>query len=575
MKRVLKIVLPLLLILALLCGAAWYFLIYEDILDDSFFVAHAEKACASEQYDKAIRWYQYALNKDAKSETYLALADAYVQSGNCSRAEYTLACAIVASPEDPALYSALSALYVRQDKLLDAENLLTNVHYESVQAALNDLRPAAPVLDLEPGEYDDYLELTIFYDGGTCYVSTDGDYPSTADDIYDGPISLPAGVTQIQAMVVSDDGLVSTLVTGTYTIGHVDEEVTFTDMVLEAAIRDALAVGAYDTIMTSDLWQFQSLIIPEGVQSLDDLRWFDELQTLVLQNASDLDLSPIAAVTSLRTLDLSGTAVSAADLDALGTMTWLGSLDLSGCGLSSVEALANMTALTALDLSNNSLGSVSALAGLTALETLDLSGNVLDIADSLSGLVNLTTLSLSGNPIGNVTPLRGLTALEDLDISNCDLQTIQPLASLTSLRLLNAADNDLQSVAALSACTVLEELDLSGNQLTEVSVLAELEALLNLTLDNNQLTALPAFSPSSPLVFFSATHNQLTDISGLTGLAWLNYVDLDYNALTSLDALSSCTRLVQVNAFENPLTDVSALTGNNIVVNYSPLYTAE
>lgn len=575
MKRILKIILPLLLIAVVVCGAAWYIFVYRDFLNDTYYMNRAEAALEDADYEDAIELYQKALNRNSGDpEIHIALADAYALSGNYTRAEYTLACAIMELPEETSLYVALSRIYVEQDKLLDAENLLSSVTYESVYEELNAMRPAAPVFDQPAGTYTDYITLSISSSGGTCYVSLGGEYPSVNDEPCTGSVDLPAGRTQVQAIVVDENGLVSTLTSGSYLIGHVDEEVTFADAVLEAEIREMLGLDSSAVIMSSDLWEITTLTIPEGVNTLEDLQWFEELETLTISGFSEPDLSPLTELVSLRTLYLTGTALDAAGTAAIGSMTWLTQLYMSGCGLSSVSFLEELNSLQVLDLSDNSLGSVAALAGMTDLRALNLADNVLDSIEDLAALTNLQELILSGNLLTDITPLRRLTALQVLDISDNSITSLEILFALSKLTDLDASGNELYSVEDLSVCTSLVTLDLSDNHLYSIEDLKNLTTLQELILDYNSLTSLPDFNDDCALVYISAEHNRLVNVSGLSDLQWLNYVDVDYNSISSLDALADCINLVQVNAFENPLTDVSALTAHGIIVNYSPDYTA-
>src|SRR5579883_1932252 len=85
------------------------------------------------------------------------------------------------------------------------------------------------------------------------------------------------------------------------------------------------------------------------------------------------DVSALAALANLNTLDLSGCA-SLSDVSALVALTKLNTLDLSGCAsLSDVSALAALAKLNTLNLSASaSLSDVSALAALAKLNTLNL-----------------------------------------------------------------------------------------------------------------------------------------------------------------------------------------------------------
>ena len=125
MKHTLKILIPILLILALLIGACWFFLIARRDLTESVFTYWGNHFYNNGRYGRAITCYKLAMHfapKDA--ELAIWLSNAYKRSGNYTKAEYTLVNAITQSPDAADLYIALSKTYVEQDKLLDAETML-------------------------------------------------------------------------------------------------------------------------------------------------------------------------------------------------------------------------------------------------------------------------------------------------------------------------------------------------------------------------------------------------------------------------------------------------------------------
>ena len=124
MKHTLKIILPIILILAIVIGACWFFLIARRDVTESIFVYWGEHFYEAGRYSRAVAFYKAAMRfapKDA--ELAIRLADAYKQSGNYTKAEYTLVSAITQIPDSVSLYVALSGTYVEQDKLLDGGEL--------------------------------------------------------------------------------------------------------------------------------------------------------------------------------------------------------------------------------------------------------------------------------------------------------------------------------------------------------------------------------------------------------------------------------------------------------------------
>ena len=575
MKRALKILLPLLLIAIVAAGIWAYFLIFRTDQTAQFYVQRAERAMETENYARAVKYYEKAnkLNEN-EPEIVLALSEAYTANGNYTRAEYTLVSAISEDPARTDYYLALSSVYVKQGKLLDAEQMLSRIANEQAQAQIEALRPAAPTLSQESGTYNTLLELSLFYDSGTAYLTTDGTYPCL-DDLYTAPVSLPAGTSEIVALVVADNGLVSHAAYGSFTIGRIIGPVTFTDPVFEDWARYILGVDEEAEITTDQLWAIQALYLPEGITSLADLQYFPDLSILSVQDLSDVDFSPLTELEQLKYLNLDGCSLDSAALQAIGTLTTLEELHLAGCGISNISSLSSLTALRYLDLSGNSIVSIEQLSGLNALQELYLGANAIGDVSVIGSLSALTVLDLSNNSFSDDSVLDGQTALTELYLSGCGISDLSFAANMPQLQILDLSGNNISDISVLAGCTQLRQLDLSDNQLTSIDVLASMTTLTHLYVDDNQLTELPFFNEKCMLQKLSATHNQLTDAAGVCDLLYLNYIDLDYNNLSNLDYLGYCPNLVQVNAFGNPISDVQALLDHSILVNYDPTYGTE
>ena len=75
---------------------------------------------------------------------------------------------------------------------------------------------------------------------------------------------------------------------------------------------------------------------------------------------------------------------------------------------SDLSPVAGLTNLTLLDVSGNQITDLSPLAGLTNLNTLILSHNLIADVTPLAGLTNVSDLDLSNNQINDVSPLASL-----------------------------------------------------------------------------------------------------------------------------------------------------------------------
>ncbi len=553
MKHALKVILPLVLVIALLAAACWFFLFYRTDLTMSVFAYWGDHYYDAGRYNRAISMYKIAAKLAPENGRLpILLADAYVQSGNYTKAEYTLVGAITENPDSVQLYLALSQTYVAQDKLLDAEQMLSRITNDEVRTAIDAMRPAAPVISPESGYYSEYIEVSVT-SSDAVYMVLNEDYPSMSADAYTGPVTLEGGESRIVAIAVGENGLVSDASYAGYTVGSVVEPVTIQDAALDSYVRELLGKSSGASIMSDELWDIHELALPDDVQSLEDLTLFAGLQSLSFHGAP-VDFSVLSSLTTLKTLDLSSCTLSSAALETIGTLPDLETLNLSGCAISSINALVGLGKLTCLDLTNNTISDITAISALTQLRELH----------------------LTNNPIGTITYLNNCLALETLYIENCGVSRLSSVAGNTSIRELYASNNSISDISVLSGCSALSVLDVSDNQIADISVLSELPELTSFYADNNQITDIPVFDAETcKLVNFSVNSNAVTDVSGLANLQHLNYVHADYNQITDVACLQSCWKLIQIDVWDNPLDTeaLDALQQIGIIVNYNPTYT--
>lgn len=554
MKYILKIFLIVLLVVAIIGAACWFFLVQRPDLTMSVFAHWGDYFYDAGRYNRAVSLYETACKLSPNNANLpVRLAQAYINSGNYTKAEYTLVSAITNNPESVQLYVALSKTYIEQDKILDAEQMLDRITSADVKAQIDALRPNAPVLSPESGYYSEYIDVSALATGGTAYLAVNQDYPSIQTDAYEAPVTLEAGDSKVVVVTVAENGLVSDAVYGGYTIGSVVEEVTLSDSALDSYVRELLGKSASDTIMSDELWELEELTLPESVQDISDLTRFAGLKTLTIQNATGLDLSVLPQLTTLQSLDLSGTTLPTSTLDAIGTLPELKKLVLQSCAVTAINPLVGLSNLEYLDLTNNS---VSDLTAITALE-------------------HLKDLYLTNNPVKSITYLNSCLELERLHIENCGVSRLSSLAGNTSLQELYASNNEISDISVLSDCVSLSVLDISDNQVKDVSVIANLPELTYFLASHNQIESLPAFDMANcKLVRINVNNNQLTDLSPLKGLPALNYIFADYNQISDISGLEDCPLLTQLNLFDNPVNEaqVKALQEIGRIVNYTPGY---
>lgn len=574
MKRTLKIVLPIVIILALLGTGYWFFFRYRTDITTGFLSDMGDSRLKSGRNEAAVRCYEWA-HKLSPNDVELSkkLAEAYRQSGNYTKTERTLVNAIKATPEDVSLYVALCSVFVEQNKLLEAQNFLDKrITNEAAAAQIAALRPAVPEITPPPtDDYDDYItvELSAGSPDDVIYCTTNGEHPSIETDAYSGPIDLPAGRTYIRAVAVNKEGLVSPALEVQYTISGIVEEVNFEDAALKAQMQELLNRGDRP-IMTNELWEITDLKLPEGVSTLNDLRHFTGLITLKIWDMGSLDYNVLRELPSLRYLELDHCELSSESLQSICECPHLDVLVLSNCGLSNISGLERLTGLRVLDLTHNSINNIDPIAQMTTLDELYLGHNAITSLPDFRALTSIRNLDLSYNLIETISNLSGCPTLERLNVSHNKLVSVKPAAALPSLITFDASNNNVRDVGSLSACTKLEVFLMTDNKLTSIDFLSGISTIREIDIERNDVTAAPDFPDDCMLERFCAAHNYLEDLSGLSGLQYLTYVNADYNNIRDISVLADCPVLAQVNVYGTYVHDGGVLAENGVVVNFTP-----
>ena len=572
MKKTLRIILPIVLAVAIVACTAWYLLVYDRTFTRDVLLTCARYSESNGSHNTAAWFYNLAYSQSDNSDAVaIELAQQYKASGNFTKAEYTLYNAI-ADGAGVDVYVALSKLYVEQDKLLDAVNMLSRVTNEKIKSELEAMRPAAPTATPDPGFFSQYISVTLSAESGTIYYSAVGEYPSVKSAPYSEPITLVDGENNIYAVAVAENGLVSPLSIFGFTVGGVIEELSFADALIETEIRTLLDVGESTVLYTNDLWTIKEFTVPEGAKDYTDLKNLLFLEKLTINNGLSDDLSFISSLANLTTLNITKTNVSQETLSAIGALPLLKELTLSECGLTSIAPLENAIGITKLDLNNNAIRNIDALSKMANLQEVNLKYNALTSLDALSSNTSIVKLDISTNSLTSVAPISSLSALTWLDASANSITDLGEISKLTGLTFLSLGSNDLTDISALSGCSAITELNISSNALTDISAVASLSDLMYLDFSYNEVTALPDFSTDCALVTIDGSHNKLDSLQNLGGLKYLNRVDMDYNAdITSVKALANCPVLLEVNVYGTGVTDVTPLTNQSIVVNYNPV----
>ena len=572
MKKTIRILLPVFLVLIIVASSCWYLFVYDREFTRDMLVSFARMSENQGNHGIATWFYNQAYSQAGDNDSVaIELAQQHKKSGNYTKAEYTLSNAI-ADGGGITLYIELCKIYVEQDKLLDAVNMLNNVTNTEIKSQLEQMRPAAPTAKPAPGFYNQYISASVEAADGTLYVAADGQYPSTAIDSYSQPISLQDGENTLYAVVVGENGLVSPLSIFGYTIGGVIEAVEFADPAIEAVIRQTLGAAQTDVIYTNDLWKITQFTIPAEASTYADIARMIFLESLIAEKAVGTELHHLSSLSNLTELKITDTPVSTDDLASIAALPKLQNLTLSNCSLSSITPLQSTKTLEYLDLSNNTIRTITAISSLTNLKELNLQHNAVTEVGALTSLTSLAKLDISYNAIASLGGIGGLAALTWLDAQHNDITDLGNIDQLTSLTYLSLSSNKLADVSKLAGCVELAELNIAENTLTDISALNVLGKLTSIDFSYNQVKQIPAWEKDCALVTIDGSYNAITSLEPLKGLKHLNSVHMDYNTeIRSVKELASCPVLVEVNVYATKVTDVTSLTNQSIIVNYNPV----
>lgn len=570
MKKLFKIIVPLVLVIAIIASIGWYLFVYDRNFTRDMLLQQARYNDMEGNTKLASWFYDLAYQHTGQDPNVaIELANQYKADGNYTKAEVTLVNAI-ADGATVELYTALSKTYIEQDKILDALTMLDSISNPTIRAQLDTLRPSAPTADPEPGFYSEYILVNLTSDSSTVYYTTTGEYPSVKKNTYTEPFTLGSGETTIYAVSVSASGLVSPLTVLNYTVGGVIEAVTLSDPAMDAAIRELLGADAEDVLYSDQLWNITEFSVPADAANLDDLVYLPYLRSLTVSGMKIDSLSPLSGLTQLEELDLTGCRIPDGGLAILAQLPALKDLTINNCGLSTIADLAGAPALTYLDLGNNTLRNLESLSDITTLTQIDLQHNAVTTLSALSSLTGLEKLNISYNSVSDLSPLSGCAKLNWLDAGNNSISRLTILDQLPDLTYLNLESNSLTDISLLANCTGLTYLDISNNTITYINSLSTLTALETFDFSYNEVVELPNLPSDCALYSINGSHNQIDNVWPLREMEHLAYVYLDYNKITNIDHLSTCYHLVMVNVYGNAISDVSALTKQSIIVNYDP-----
>ena len=232
------------------------------------------------------------------------------------------------------------------------------------------------------------------------------------------------------------------------------------------------------------------------LESLSGLSRLSGLTDLDL-NAGTADIAPVGELEHLERLTLMGSEL---DLSPLARLSALRTLDLYLGGHTDLAPLGSLIGLQNLALRGSNASSYGALAALTGIEVLDLGSRVPTLS-FVSGMKKLRRIDVRNSPdLRDISPLGGHAALVSLELEDTGVEDLTPLASCSLLDRLGLAYTHVKTLAPLAGLGALRGINLAGVPGLDLMPLAGLRNLMTVTLLPGQVAeaALARFRAAAP-----------------------------------------------------------------------------
>jgi internalin A len=349
--------------------------------------------------------------------------------------------------------------------------------------------------------------------------------------------------------------------------------VTFPDLNLEAAVRDALGISSptpiYQTNLSSTSFTNFSAN-GRGIVDLTGLQYATNLTRLEVRGAFGppglTDFSILANFRKLTYLDVAGNrATNGSPVAGLTNLTYLDigwNRDATDNSIRDMSFLTNLRHVEWLSLYYLRFNDLGPLAGLTALTNVNFSYNYTATnSGALNALTNMVELYAASVSLSNITFASQMPRLVKLDFGNNNVSDLSPALGRNLLGLW-AAYNPLTNANLATNFTALNILHLDGDNLTNISSFGRLTALHELSLDNNPgIVSLSFLSGLTNLTYLSVGQLPLTSVTVLSGLTNLTELHLhDDTALTSITPLAGLTNLYHLDLNNCPGVNFDQVT---------------
>lgn len=193
--------------------------------ENSFDYQYAQGILAenNKDYTEAVSYLQRALELDENNTlVMMRLAEIYEKQEDAGMEESMLSKILKLEPENKDAYEMLIALYDSQKKYTKITELYEELKDTGLKGLFESYVVLSPEFGEEEGTYHEKMTVGLTAQSGcTIYYSLGGLDPITNGRVYDGPISLREGETEIRAVAKDERGFYSDVATAKYKVEFV------------------------------------------------------------------------------------------------------------------------------------------------------------------------------------------------------------------------------------------------------------------------------------------------------------------------------------------------------------------
>ncbi len=235
-----------------------------------------------------------------------------------------------------------------------------------------------------------------------------------------------------------------------------------------------------------------------------------------LINFDDIDSSDLSY------LNLSRNRIKS--LEGLKKFSEIDTLILDCMSIDDLNGIKNLKSTEHLSLASNEITDIRFLNSLKNLKYLDLRGNNIKDISPLSKLHKLEELYLDDNLIEDISPLRKLKKLRVLSLNHNNIRKISVKMKNRRLQKLSAAFNDIEDIYGISSLTELIDVNLQNNNIKDISTLGNNPELLYVWLDNNRINSIKPLLKCKKMLEIWVNNNPVEDIKSLSSLDSLEWI---------------------------------------------------